>query len=283
MIIFRGKCERVNKSGSNVEESKKHILNIKECKIAESDYFNDKVDEIRACKEYLKDNKTKNHKFGIQETKQNSKINSKLMDYRKGSAISTNKKNPNEKSFYLNKKVILYKTEMCRSFLEVGSCRYGDKCQFVHDGNEIRSIQRHPKYKTEICKTFWNDGNCPYGGRCCFVHLENLENDKKLVKDKFDEIPTNPIENKIDLKDEVEIDLSNGIKFINATTEITEIFEKMKLKESDQINDRVINELIESRSGEFHFIDTITTIDLEATYFQDYAGQSDDGSLWRSN
>lgn len=73
----------------------------------------------------------------------------------------------------LDKKVILYKTEMCRTFEETGICKYGTKCQFAHDYVEVRNIPRHPRYKTEICKTFWQMGNCPYGKRCCFIHTEN--------------------------------------------------------------------------------------------------------------
>lgn len=73
----------------------------------------------------------------------------------------------------MDKKIVLYKTEMCRTFEETGTCKYGVKCQFAHDPAEIRAIPRHPRYKTEICKTFWQLGNCPYGKRCCFIHTEN--------------------------------------------------------------------------------------------------------------
>lgn len=73
----------------------------------------------------------------------------------------------------VDKKIVLYKTEMCRTFEETGICKYGTKCQFAHDPVEIRNIPRHPRYKTEICKTFWQLGNCPYGKRCCFIHTEN--------------------------------------------------------------------------------------------------------------
>ncbi|EGG20859.1 hypothetical protein DFA_00724 [Cavenderia fasciculata] len=58
-----------------------------------------------------------------------------------------------------------YKTELCRSYQETGSCRYGFKCQFAHGGNELRHVSRHPKYKTETCKTFHTVGSCPYGSR----------------------------------------------------------------------------------------------------------------------
>lgn len=71
-----------------------------------------------------------------------------------------------------NRKLGLYKTELCRSWEEKGSCRYGPKCQFAHGEDELRKVQRHPKYKTEICRTFWVSGSCPYGKRCCFIHTE---------------------------------------------------------------------------------------------------------------
>ncbi|KAF5375146.1 hypothetical protein D9758_000062 [Tetrapyrgos nigripes] len=71
-----------------------------------------------------------------------------------------------------NRKLGLYKTELCRSWEEKGSCRYGSKCQFAHGEEELRKVARHPKYKTEICRTFWVSGSCPYGKRCCFIHTE---------------------------------------------------------------------------------------------------------------
>ncbi|XP_013889627.1 zinc finger protein 36, C3H1 type-like 2-A [Austrofundulus limnaeus] len=63
-----------------------------------------------------------------------------------------------------------YKTELCRPFEESGSCKYGDKCQFAHGYQELRTLSRHPKYKTEPCRTFHTIGFCPYGPRCHFIH-----------------------------------------------------------------------------------------------------------------
>ncbi|KAJ3214128.1 hypothetical protein HDU67_002037 [Dinochytrium kinnereticum] len=71
------------------------------------------------------------------------------------------------------KKVNLYKTELCRSWEETGDCRYGTKCQFAHSQDELRIVDRHPKYKTQMCKTFWDKGTCPYGKRCCFIHTSS--------------------------------------------------------------------------------------------------------------
>ncbi|KAJ1548904.1 cytochrome b subunit of succinate dehydrogenase, Sdh3p [Cladochytrium tenue] len=64
----------------------------------------------------------------------------------------------------------LHKTELCRSWEETGSCRYGSKCQFAHSQQELRTVKRHPKWRTKRCKTFWTEGTCPYGKRCGFIH-----------------------------------------------------------------------------------------------------------------
>ncbi|XP_077397880.1 uncharacterized protein LOC144033571 [Festucalex cinctus] len=72
-----------------------------------------------------------------------------------------------------------YKTELCRSFTENGTCKYGAKCQFAHGPEELRDLSRHPKYKTEPCRTFHTIGFCPYGIRCHFVH--NNEEEKNYL------------------------------------------------------------------------------------------------------
>ncbi|KAL6754923.1 hypothetical protein V8C86DRAFT_275650 [Haematococcus lacustris] len=64
----------------------------------------------------------------------------------------------------------LYKTEMCKGWMEAGTCRYGHKCQFAHGAEELRPVPRHPKYKTEVCRTFTLSGTCVYGARCRFLH-----------------------------------------------------------------------------------------------------------------
>ncbi|XP_075042887.1 mRNA decay activator protein ZFP36-like [Mixophyes fleayi] len=63
-----------------------------------------------------------------------------------------------------------YKTELCRTFSETGTCKYGSKCQFAHGQVELREPNRHPKYKTEYCHKFYLYGECPYGSRCNFIH-----------------------------------------------------------------------------------------------------------------
>ncbi|KAF6266090.1 hypothetical protein COO60DRAFT_1251098, partial [Scenedesmus sp. NREL 46B-D3] len=61
-------------------------------------------------------------------------------------------------------------TELCRSWLDTGSCRYGVRCQFAHGHPELRPVVRPPKYKTQPCRTFSMTGSCPYGARCNFLH-----------------------------------------------------------------------------------------------------------------
>lgn len=48
--------------------------------------------------------------------------------------------------------------------------RYGKKCRYAHSASELRKIERHPRYKTQICRTYHEKGTCPYGVRCTFIH-----------------------------------------------------------------------------------------------------------------
>ncbi len=69
-----------------------------------------------------------------------------------------------------------YKTELCRTYEESTTCKYGAKCQFAHGMEELRGLNRHPKYKTEPCRTFHTIGFCPYGARCHFIHNADEQN-----------------------------------------------------------------------------------------------------------
>jgi len=87
----------------------------------------------------------------------------------------------------------LYKTELCQSWGETGTCRYGTKCQFAHGSEELRPVLRHPKYKTEICKTFNTLGTCPYGKRCRFVHhVSELRSPSADLEPEFSVPPEDP-------------------------------------------------------------------------------------------
>lgn len=69
----------------------------------------------------------------------------------------------------------MYKTEMCRNYIEYGVCKYNERCQFAHSAHELQKVERHPKYKTEICRNFLDNNFCKYGKRCCFLHIEDYE------------------------------------------------------------------------------------------------------------
>ena len=75
----------------------------------------------------------------------------------------------------------LYKTELCRSWMENGRCNYGERCQYAHGDREKRPVPRHPKYKTDPCQSYHKTGYCPYGPRCHFVHNESPTQLKGLI------------------------------------------------------------------------------------------------------
>eukprot|EP01026_Neomeris_dumetosa_P046165 TRINITY_DN3925_c0_g1_i3.p2 TRINITY_DN3925_c0_g1~~TRINITY_DN3925_c0_g1_i3.p2 ORF type:complete len:238 (+),score=21.09 TRINITY_DN3925_c0_g1_i3:303-1016(+) len=77
---------------------------------------------------------------------------------------------PSKQKGALPKFIELQKTEMCHFLLDYGNCPYGERCQYAHSENELRTVTRHPKYKTTACRQFQLKGECPYGRRCQFIH-----------------------------------------------------------------------------------------------------------------
>ncbi|CEO94959.1 C3H1-type domain-containing protein [Plasmodiophora brassicae] len=78
----------------------------------------------------------------------------------------------------------LFKTELCRTFSDLGTCPYGARCQFAHGDAELRSVERPKKYKTQKCQKFHTEGACPFGSRCIFIHDED---ERELPhSDKYD-------------------------------------------------------------------------------------------------
>ncbi|KAI9300824.1 hypothetical protein BJ944DRAFT_252795 [Cunninghamella echinulata] len=78
------------------------------------------------------------------------------------------------------KEILLYKTEYCRNWSELGCCRYGEKCRYAHGAKELRSTPRHIRYKTQICKAYHQEGECPYGLRCTFIHDEPIASNSNI-------------------------------------------------------------------------------------------------------
>lgn len=63
------------------------------------------------------------------------------------------------------------KSELCKKFMEKGSCPYGYKCKFAHGSQELRqNNSQNCKYKTKECQTFFMQSHCKYGERCNFIH-----------------------------------------------------------------------------------------------------------------
>ncbi|XP_076817046.1 uncharacterized protein LOC143462688 isoform X1 [Clavelina lepadiformis] len=65
------------------------------------------------------------------------------------------------------KNIARTKTRLCKSWNSTGSCNFGSKCDFAHGSDEL-SV----KFKTRLCKVFLSTGRCPYGAQCTFAHNE---------------------------------------------------------------------------------------------------------------
>jgi hypothetical protein len=68
-----------------------------------------------------------------------------------------------------------YKTVMCQTWLESGTCNFGMNCKFAHGEHELRAKgntgrYKTSKYKTKLCDKYTTSGICPYGNRCLFIH-----------------------------------------------------------------------------------------------------------------
>ncbi len=91
----------------------------------------------------------------------------------KVSVIEKNDKILEKKNYFKIQKSHSYKTKMCRYFLELKYCKYGDKCNFCHYACELRD----PNFKDEIekCINFWRTNKCRFGLKCNFLHIQNPE------------------------------------------------------------------------------------------------------------
>ena len=70
-----------------------------------------------------------------------------------------------------------YKTEMCKNWIETGTCSYEMKCKYAHGYVEIKDrLILNNKYRSKPCFEFHRNLYCPYGVRCLFYHNEKREN-----------------------------------------------------------------------------------------------------------
>lgn len=63
-----------------------------------------------------------------------------------------------------------HKTELCKTFSELGACPYQLKCRFAHGKHELVRHSNKIHSKSRKCNGFWKNGCCPYGSRCQFGH-----------------------------------------------------------------------------------------------------------------
>ena len=65
-----------------------------------------------------------------------------------------------------------HKTELCKTYSELGYCPYDRKCRFAHGKQELVTMTAKPTLKSRKCNGFWKNGCCSYGMRCQFGHAE---------------------------------------------------------------------------------------------------------------
>lgn len=76
----------------------------------------------------------------------------------------------------IEKPKILYKTELCKKWNEIGYCPYEKKCNYAHGEQELSvKIQKTNNYKKKKCLNFHEKGFCEYGSRCSFAHDKNRQ------------------------------------------------------------------------------------------------------------
>lgn len=67
---------------------------------------------------------------------------------------------------------VKHKTELCKTYSELGYCPYEHKCRFAHGKHELVKMPTKNVLKNRKCNGFWKNGCCSYGIRCQFGHAE---------------------------------------------------------------------------------------------------------------
>jgi hypothetical protein len=107
---------------------------------------------------------------------------------------------------------IKYKTVLCKHFGQNGTCSYGDKCQFAHGFQELKStvnvgginqmssdptkpkVAANPSnFKIVKCKNWETTGSCKYGSVCTFAHGDNELRSKSDNNQQLGIKPTNTL------------------------------------------------------------------------------------------
>ena len=93
------------------------------------------------------ENETKNQQRWKQMPKDNIHSTNTYIATRKERVITTTSTDdsPKRKKLPPAAKSDMYKTRMCRNYMETGKCKYGRVCQFAHGIKELR------KYSSCVC------------------------------------------------------------------------------------------------------------------------------------
>lgn len=112
-----------------------------------------------------------------------TKLANNCISYTQSKINVSNKTSPVKSKDIPNQK---YKTELCKSYSEMGYCRYFEKCRFAHGKNELAQKLHIHNYKQKKCDSFHKNGFCLYGSRCTYLHDDrNLENLLRSLKYKY--------------------------------------------------------------------------------------------------
>ncbi|PSK40387.1 hypothetical protein C7M61_000022 [Candidozyma pseudohaemuli] len=95
-------------------------------------------------------------------------VPSLLKESKSSSVKSDDRKSASPRQKHINTQ--LYKTELCVSYMKMGVCPYGNKCQFAHGQEDLKTVERPANWRLKPCANWAKYGLCRYGKRCCFKH-----------------------------------------------------------------------------------------------------------------
>ncbi|KRX04405.1 hypothetical protein PPERSA_05666 [Pseudocohnilembus persalinus] len=119
-----------------------------------------------------------NQSYGFNPNNKFSHQNSENQQHAFQIEVKPKKKNfanLEEKRKFIQEYTKKQKTELCKNWETVGSCKFGDKCSFAHGLDQLKEKNHlHSNYKTKPCKKYFQNGFCSYGNRCQYLHHDLL-------------------------------------------------------------------------------------------------------------
>jgi len=130
----------------------------------------------------------------------------------------------------------LYKTELCKKWVEKGKCPYRGLCRFAHGYHELKNVTRNPNYKTKLCDKVAMYGFCPYGDRCTFIHSKRPSTNMASLVNAPPFYPSAEIKEKAEAVEQSIKKLENTFAEIKEEVEV----EQSSAKDVDSQNYRFI-------------------------------------------